>query len=178
MDSKGVRPRRVKLVARLFWFIDWCPRTIAEVSTPSFSIKVYWNTALPFHPTLCTAFMLQWQSGVIVTKILSAKPKIFPIWTFTEKASYVQCFLCLVSSSVNVSVSYYMAQYLLDRPHILGDLPQPFGSSVVTLLCRTGMNMADATTEMGFLTSDFHRDGGDGILEQLELKEQHFTTTV
>ena len=29
--------------------------------------------------------------------------------------SYVQCFLYLVSSSINVSFSYYMAGYLLDR---------------------------------------------------------------
>ena len=50
-------------------------------------------------------------------------------------------------------VSYYMAQYLLDRPHILVDHLQPSQSPVVTLLCRTGMHMADATTEMGFLIS-------------------------
>ena len=32
--------------------------------------------------------------------------------------SYVQCFLYLVPSSVNVYFSYYMAGYILDRPHI------------------------------------------------------------
>ena len=32
--------------------------------------------------------------------------------------TYVQCFLYLVSSSLNIYFSYYMAGYLLDRPHI------------------------------------------------------------
>ena len=33
--------------------------------------------------------------------------------------SYVPCFLYLVSSSINVSIfSYYVAAFLLDRPHI------------------------------------------------------------
>ena len=33
--------------------------------------------------------------------------------------SYVQCFLYLVSSSINVYFSYYMDGYFLDRPHVL-----------------------------------------------------------
>ena len=32
--------------------------------------------------------------------------------------SYIQCFLYHISSSVNVYFSYYIAGYLLDRPHI------------------------------------------------------------
>ena len=35
----------------------------------------------------------------------------------TEVLSYVQCFLYLVSS-INVSVSYYMAGYFLHRSHM------------------------------------------------------------
>ena len=46
-------------------------------------------------------------------------PKV-PTLKGTEVSwSYVQYFLYLVSSSINVSIfSYYMAVYLLDRPHI------------------------------------------------------------
>ena len=32
--------------------------------------------------------------------------------------SYVQCFLYLVSSSINVSIFHYMAEYLPDRSHM------------------------------------------------------------
>ena len=32
--------------------------------------------------------------------------------------SYIQCFLYIISSSVNVYFSYHMAGYLLDRPRI------------------------------------------------------------
>ena len=43
-------------------------------------------------------------------------PKV-PMLKGTEVSlSYVQCFLYLVSSSINVSFSYYMAGYLLNRP--------------------------------------------------------------
>ena len=47
-------------------------------------------------------------------------PKV-PTECSMAKASlpYVEYFLCLVSSSINVSIfSYYMAGYLLDRPYI------------------------------------------------------------
>ena len=46
-------------------------------------------------------------------------PTLFKVPTLkgTEVSlSYVQCFLYLVSSSINVSFSYYMARDLLDRP--------------------------------------------------------------
>ena len=38
-----------------------------------------------------------------------------PLKGTEESVSYVQCFLYLVSSSINVYFSYYMAGYLLDR---------------------------------------------------------------
>ena len=45
-------------------------------------------------------------------------PKV-PTMKGTEVSlSYVQCFLYLVSSSINVSFSCYVAGYLLDRSHI------------------------------------------------------------
>ena len=46
-------------------------------------------------------------------------PKV-PVLKGTEASlSYVQCFLYLMSSSVNVSIfSYYIAVCLLDRPHL------------------------------------------------------------
>ena len=49
-------------------------------------------------------------------------PKVSTLKGTEASLSYVQCFLYLVSSSINVSFSYHMAGYLLDRPHILNTI--------------------------------------------------------
>ena len=43
-------------------------------------------------------------------------PKVPTLKGTEASLSYVQCFLYFLSSSINVSFSYYMAGYLLDRP--------------------------------------------------------------
>ena len=48
-------------------------------------------------------------------------PKVPTLKGTEVSLSYVQCFLCLVSSPINVCVSYYMAGYILERPPIFTD---------------------------------------------------------
>ena len=44
-------------------------------------------------------------------------PKVPTLKGTEVSLSYIQCFLYLVSSSINVSFPYYIDEYLLDRPH-------------------------------------------------------------
>ena len=54
---------------------------------------------------------------VMVTGRTAQGPKVPTLKGTEVSLSYAQCFLHLACSSINVSFSYYMAGYLLDRPH-------------------------------------------------------------
>ena len=59
-------------------------------------------------------------------------PKVPTLKGTEVSLSHVQCFLYLLSCSINVCVSYYMAVYILERPPIFPDshiLPSALDSS-------------------------------------------------
>ena len=109
---------------RVFWWNIKSPRLLIPRYSPDLVPFDFW----PF-PKLKSP--LKWQRFQIISEIqenmmgqLMAIGRIvwspnMPTLKGTKVSlSYVPCFLCLVFSSINVSIFHYMAGCFLDRPHI------------------------------------------------------------